>query len=260
VTQDPAQIAAVASREGIATPVVHGPFLLMTRRVLGTDLVTKARRSLALAEGVGATLLVVHPAFRWQPGFHRWLLDEADETAAAHRTRLGVENLFPVRVGPRRVRFHRSTAPGHLTGFRNIVLDTSHLGAAGHDVNDAYELLRERVAHLHVSDNRGKGRDDHAALGAGRLPLAQLLGRIGQEDRAGHARVDSDPMSITLELDCRPHVDERAGLIAFLRDELRKCRALLDGAESHADPWQPDVPTPAPDPGDRSRRHAGGEA
>ena len=54
VTQDPTTqqadtIAAASETEGIAIPVVHGPFLLVTRRVFGPDLVTKAQRSLELA-------------------------------------------------------------------------------------------------------------------------------------------------------------------------------------------------------------------
>lgn len=258
VTQDPDQVLAAATREGIGTPVIHGPFLLVTRRVLGTDLVTKAQRSLALAEAVGADLLVVHPPFRWQPGFQHWLIDEADDAAAAHGTRLGVENLFPVRVGSRRVRFHRSTAPENLTGFRNIVLDTSHLGVAGHDPDAAYGLLHDRIAHLHVSDNRGEGRDDHAPLGAGRLPLAQFLGRVGQDARTGRHRVGSGRVAITLELDCRPHLDDRANLVAFLRAELGKCRALLEGADAPTVLGRPDVPPTGPDDrGHRLRTHDG---
>ena len=158
VTQDPARVSAAAERAGIPIPVIHGPFLLLTRRVFGTDLITKARRSLELASGTGADLMIVHPPFRWQRGFHRWLVERADEEAAGLGTRLAVENMYPVAVGGRPVRFHRYTEPEHLLPFHHLVLDTSHLGVSGIDINHAYELLNRQTAHLHLSDYRGGGR------------------------------------------------------------------------------------------------------
>jgi hypothetical protein len=129
-TQDAERVAAAADREGVPVPVVHGPFLLLTRRVFGTDLVAKARRSLELAGDLGAGVMIVHPPFRWQRDFHRWLLGEGDEEAAEVGTRIGVENLYPVPVVGRPVRFHRYTLPDHLTQFSHVVLDTSHFGVA----------------------------------------------------------------------------------------------------------------------------------
>ena len=193
VTQDPAtqdaeRVARVSRSEGIPVPVVHGPFLLLTRRVFGTDLVAKARRSLELAGDLGAEVMIVHPPFRWQREFHTWLLEAGDDEAAELGTRVGVENLYPVSVAGRPVRFHRYTLPEHLTPFTDVVLDTSHFGVAEADINLAYELLRDRAVHLHVSDNRGGGRDSHAPLGHGILPLAGFLGRVAEDVRLGRGR------------------------------------------------------------------------
>jgi sugar phosphate isomerase/epimerase len=224
-TQDAQRVTAVSVQEGLPVPAVHGPFLLLTRRVFGTDLVTKARRSLELAADLGADVMIVHPPFRWQRQFHNWLLEEGDEEAAALGTRVGVENLYPVQVVGRPVRFHRYTKAEHLAPFRHVVLDTSHFGVAEVDINAAYDLLRDRAVHLHVSDNRGGGRDSHAPLGHGILPLASFLHRVGRDARAGLR----EP-SITLELDCRRYLDDRAALVGYLRQEREKCLALLDGA------------------------------
>jgi sugar phosphate isomerase/epimerase len=239
-TQDPERVAEIAQREGLPVPVVHGPFLLVTRRVFGTDLVEKARRSLELAGGLGSDLMIVHPPFRWQREFHRWLLEDGDAEADELGTRVGVENLYPVQVAGRPVRFHRYTEPDHLAPFRNVVLDTSHFGVADVDINVAYERLRERTVHLHVSDYRGGGRDSHAPLGHGVLPLARFLRKVGQDadDRPG--------ASITLELDCRRYLDDRAALVGYLRQELRKCEALLEGAPAEEVLGRPDVVTVAP--------------
>jgi sugar phosphate isomerase/epimerase len=240
-TQDAQRVTAVSTQEGLPVPAVHGPFLLLTRRVFGTDLVTKARRSLELAADLGADVMIVHPPFRWQRQFHQWLLEEGDEEAAALGTRVGVENLYPVQVAGRPVRFHRYTKPEHLSPFRHVVLDTSHFGVAEEDINAAYDLLRDRAVHLHVSDNRGGGRDSHAPLGHGVLPLAGFLHRVGRDAREGLR----EP-SITLELDCRRYLDDRAALVGYLRQEREKCLALLDGAPAEEVLGRPDEVAVAP--------------
>jgi sugar phosphate isomerase/epimerase len=257
VTQDPAtqqgdRVAALAAAEGVAVPVVHGPFLLLTRRVFGTDLVVKARRSLELASAVGADLMIVHPPFRWQRGFHHWLLREGDDEAATLGTRVGVENLYPVSVAGRPVRFHRYTVPEHLAPFHHLVLDTSHFGVAEVDIVGAYEALRQQTVHLHVSDNRGGGHDSHAPLGHGRLPLGRFLRRVREDEDARERAVASGDapaspeVSITLELDCRRYLDDRKALVGYLRQERQKCRALLDGDPPEEVLGRPDVVAVAP--------------
>lgn len=231
-TQDAARVASLVEQEGCAVPAVHGPFLLVTRRVFGTDLVEKARRSLALAAELEADVMVVHPPFRWQGGFHRWLLEEGDEEAARVGTRIGVENLYPVGIASRRVRLHKYTAPEHLTPFRHVVMDTSHFAVGEEDIHRAWDVLRHNTAHLHISDNRGLGRDSHAPLGHGILPLASFLHRVGRDTRMA--------TSITMELDCRRYLDDRAALVGYLRQERQKCLALMQGASAEEVLGRPD--------------------
>lgn len=240
-TQDSDRVAELARAEGVAIPVVHGPFLLLTRRVLGTDLVTKARRSLEIASDLGADTMIVHPPFRWQRQFHEWLLDEGEHEAGELRTRIGVENLYPVQVRGRPMRFHRYTAPEHLSPFPHVVLDTSHFAVAEVDINVAWRRLRHQAIHLHVSDNRGQGRDSHAPLGHGVLPLGSFLRTVGASAAEG-----GPTPSITLELDCRRYLDDRAALVGYLRQELAKCRDLLVGAPVEEVLGRPDVVTVAP--------------
>jgi sugar phosphate isomerase/epimerase len=245
-TQEPERVRAASEQEGVAVPVIHGPFLLLTRRVFGTDLVGKARRSIELAGTIGADLMIVHPPFRWQREFHRWLLEEGDGEAADVGTRVGVENLYPVSVAGRPVRFHRYTEPDHLAPFRHVVLDTSHFGVAGVDITDAYRRLRSQTVHLHVSDNRGGGRDSHAPLGHGMLPLASFLHTVGRDAREGRGLVGAGGASITLELDCRRYLDDRKALVGYLRQERQKCVDLLEGADAEDVLGRPDVVEVAP--------------
>jgi sugar phosphate isomerase/epimerase len=256
-TQDPSRVDLASRTEGLPVQVVHGPFLLITRRVFGTDLVTKARRSIELAGELGADLMIVHPPFRWQRDFHHWLLEESDEEAAHAGTRVGVENLYPVSVVGRPVRFHRYTEPDHLAPFRHVVLDTSHFGVAEVDINTAYERLKDRAVHLHVSDNRGGGRDSHAPLGHGILPLGSFLHAVGRDNgyppethvAAAASDAAAGRNSITLELDCRRYLDDRAALVGYLRQEREKCSALLEGAAPEEVLGRPDEVLVAP--GDR---------
>ncbi|WP_052664478.1 sugar phosphate isomerase/epimerase family protein [Nitriliruptor alkaliphilus] len=251
VTQDPAtqdaeRVAKASQQEGLPVPVVHGPFLLLTRRVFGTDLVQKARRTIELAGDLDADVMIVHPPFRWQREFHRYLLGEGNAEAAEVGTRIGVENLYPVSVAGRPVRFHRYTLAEHLAPFDHVVLDTSHFGVAEADIVAAYERLRDRAVHLHVSDNRGGGRDSHAPLGHGILPLAGFLHAVAADAATGRGRAGRGEVSITLELDCRRYVDDRAALVGYLRQEREKCLALLGGAPAEEVLGRPDVVAVAP--------------
>ncbi len=219
-TQDAVGVAALAQVHRLTVPVVHGPFLLLTRRALGVDPLEKASRSLELARSLAADLVIVHPPFRWQHGFRSWLDERADADAAQHETRVGVENLYPLPLPLATPRLHTATEPSHLLRHRHVVLDTSHLAVTGIDLAAAWDLLGARVAHLHVSDHDGGWGDRHLPIGAGALPLGALLGRVGR---------DVPEPSVTLELHLRREtLADRAGLVRLLRVQRERCRELLD--------------------------------
>src|SRR5438105_15929052 len=54
LTQEAHLLKPVLDELGLSVEVVHAPFLLLTRRVLGTDPMAKLRRSVQLAEALGA--------------------------------------------------------------------------------------------------------------------------------------------------------------------------------------------------------------
>ncbi len=221
-TQDAAGVAALAGAHGLPVPVVHGPFLLLTRRALGVDPLEKAARTLVMARDLGADLVIVHPPYRWQQGFRTWLDEQADIDAAAHGTRVAVENLYPVPLRVASPRFHTATRPEHLKQHRHVVLDTSHLAVTGVDLGHAWDVVGPRTAHLHVSDHDGGWGDRHLPIGMGTLPLGSLLGRVGR---------DLPAASVTLELHLRREVlADRAGLVRLLRVQRERCLALLGGS------------------------------
>ena len=84
VTKDPATqeahlLAGLALEHGLAVEAIHAPFLLMTRGVFGAEPVGKVYRSVRLAEEIGASLVIVHPPYRWQARFGRWIDEQLAE-------------------------------------------------------------------------------------------------------------------------------------------------------------------------------------
>lgn len=215
-TRDPERVEAYAREAGLEIPVVHGPYMLLLRNVLGSGYEDKTRRSLEIAGELGADVMVAHAPFRWERRARGWLA-EVDDEAAAHGTAFAMENLFPVAGQA----FSSAITPAEMTAYRHVVFDTSHFGVAGIDLLEAWDVLADRVVHLHLSDNFGAGRDSHAPIGSGVLPLEPFLEHVGASGWDG---------TITLELDCRAYLDTRDSLVAFLARERVKAESLLAGS------------------------------
>lgn len=221
-TRDADLVLAAASQSGLDVPVVHGPYMVLLRRVLGADYRLKTTRSLDLARDLGASTLVAHSPFRWERTARSWVTTEAAGEGRQRGVTFAMENLFP--LGGRA--FSAAITPQDLAPYDDIVFDTSHFAVAGIDLFWAWDALSDRVVHIHVSDNFGNGKDSHAPLGSGVLPIAAFLAHVGSSGWDG---------TITLELDCRPFLDTRAELVAFLDRERRTAEAMLAGEPAVAD-------------------------
>ena len=232
-TRDPGRVLTFASEAGLRVPVVHGPYMVILRRVLGTDYMDKTRRSLEITAELGATTLVAHAPFRWERGARRWVTREAQHEADELGLDFAMENLYPVAGRA----FSSVVTPKEMTAFHHVVFDTSHFAVAGVDLFDAWDTLADRVSHLHISDNFGTGKDSHAPIGSGVLPLEAFLAHVGATGYAG---------TITLELDCRPYLETRETLVTFLARERVKAEELLTGAVPA--PPRPERPAPAAEP------------
>src|SRR5437588_11348881 len=167
VTQDPSTqeshlLAPLAEEFGLAVEAVHAPFLLVTRRVWGTEPTQKIYRAVHLAEEVGAALVVIHPPYRWQVRFRRWVEGHLAAFSARTGVTVAVENMFPIRLRTERgVRFHASQGLEDLERFPYLVLDTSHAAVSNLDIREAYRQYRDQIPHVHLSNNAGRGRASH---------------------------------------------------------------------------------------------------
>jgi sugar phosphate isomerase/epimerase len=223
VSQDPHRLGALAARYGVPVPAVHGPFLVATWLVFGTDPKGKIDRCLRFAEAAKVSTVVIHPPYRWQTAYAAWLDEAIPRIREETGVTVAVENMFPVNVNGRALRFFSGTTPAELTRWPALTLDTSHLAATGGDLMAAWEELADRVVHLHVSNNDGRGRDTHGLLDRGVLPVPEFLEEVGAGGFGG---------AVTLELDVRTWADDRPALLDVLRENLDIARLhLAAGAE-----------------------------
>jgi sugar phosphate isomerase/epimerase len=214
-TQDGHRLRGLSEQHGLVLSAIHAPFLLMTRSVWGRDPVGKIYRAIELAEQVDVPVVVVHPPYRWQSAYRRWIDEHLRGLSEHTGVRVGVENMFPVSLGRRGVAFHAHDVLADLDRFPDVVLDTSHAAVAGLDLLNTYATLRDRLAHVHLSNNAGRGWDSHAPVDTGVLPLGDLLDALAVDRFAG---------TVSLELDLRSALDDPARL----RDALRHNRVFCE--------------------------------
>jgi sugar phosphate isomerase/epimerase len=217
-TQDGRRLRELSAEHGLAVRAIHAPFLLMTRKVWGTDPVGKIYRAIELAEQAEVPLVVVHPPYRWQSGYRRWVDGHLRGLSERTGVRIGVENMFPVSVGKRGLAFHAHDVVTDLDRFPHVVLDTSHAAVAGLDLLETYRELRDRLVHIHLSNNAGRGWDSHASVETGVLPLGDLLDAAVADGFAG---------TISLELDLRSALDDDGKLREMLERNRAFCASRL---------------------------------
>ncbi len=174
-TQSANELERLAQRHDLPIIAVHAPQLLLTRGVFSTNPLEKIRRTAELCKALDVQTIVLHPPYLWQPRYALWLLHELEDVLQEGGPAITMENMYPVHVGARRMSFHRFRGLEGLRRFRYVTLDTSHLAVSEQDLVDSYREIADRVIHIHLSDNRGKGRDSHAPLGQGILPIPDFV-------------------------------------------------------------------------------------
>ena len=207
-SQDPVEMRNLAKRYGLRIGAIHAPSLLLTRKVWGTDPVGKIYRALEVAHDAEIPTVVMHPPYRWQRGYRRWLEDRLLDLEEGTGVTVAIENMFPVRVvGERTVTFHANQDLDELEGLPDLVLDTSHAAVARHDPVEVRRRFGDRLRHVHLSDNAGKGWDSHLPPGQGILDLDAFLVALASDDYRG---------SVSLEVDLRRYLTDATKLSAIM--------------------------------------------
>jgi sugar phosphate isomerase/epimerase len=217
-SQDPDTMRRLADAYGLEIGAIHAPLLLLTRKVWGTDPVGKIYRAIEVAEEADIPLVVVHPPYRWQTKYRRWMRDELPRLSPQTGVTVAVENMFPVNIAGRAMTFHSNQELDDLEGLPNLVFDTSHAAVASHDLVELRRRLDGRVRHIHLSDNAGRGWDSHLPPGEGVLPIDELL------DDLVAARYDG---SIALEVDLRRYLTDPGRLRDTLVSMRERCEPRM---------------------------------
>jgi sugar phosphate isomerase/epimerase len=186
VSQDVSALQRLSDYHELPIVAIHAPCLLITQRVWGTEPWGKLQTARRTAEQLGASVVVVHPPFRWQreyaKGFVAGVAAMHEETAV----RFAVENMFPWRARNREIQAYLPDHDPSDEDYASVTLDLSHTSVAGDDAMAMLGRLGERLAHVHLADGSGAAKDEHLVPGRGTQPCAELLEHLATTDYAGH--------------------------------------------------------------------------
>jgi sugar phosphate isomerase/epimerase len=209
-TQDPVVLNRLAARYELPILALHGPFLVLTKHVFGTDPRGKVAKSVELADAIGAPVVITHAPYRWEVPYIDWLPGEILRIREQRGITVTVENMFPVILKGVRVGFHAGLELQRLRRFEFLTLDTSHLAVADLGLKEAWEQVGDQTVHIHAGNNAGTGRDTHSPLEVGVLPVLSFLEDVGAEHWDG---------GVCLEINFRSLLDDPIQLVAAMRHE-----------------------------------------
>jgi len=232
VLRGPAWIRRLAQAYNVPVLSVHPPILPLP----GWDRVADVPRVVEFAAQIGASLVVMHtpdaksldtPAGRaWQRA-----LEEARRRGIVLGVTVALEN--------RAIFYHRQrhTALAHPEALHRyaeandlpLTLDTAHAATWPFNIIDVYQLFRDRLVNVHLSDLRPvPGWLDqpwlhsyvkhHQLLGHGVLPIAALIERLQQDGYRGPITLELSPIALGF---WRPSKAQArlTEMVRFLRDQ-----------------------------------------
>jgi sugar phosphate isomerase/epimerase len=239
-SRHPAYLRRLSQETSLPIAAVHNPFKPFVPGWPG-DTLGRLQESTTLAREVGAPVVVAHLPLRIRGalvelfGFRRqtltvpipsggektyrhFLLNGLAELETEQGVRIGVENMPVRRFLGRTVNLHWLNDLEGWSCMPHITLDTTHIGTWGFDLLEVYERLKERIAHVHLSDFDGK---EHRLPGAGHLPLAGLLQRLHRDGYQGAVSLEVGPEVLQAEDECQA--------LAHLGQALGFCREHAAG-------------------------------
>ncbi|CAN5329897.1 sugar phosphate isomerase/epimerase [soil metagenome] len=190
VSQDADALLRLRDRYAVPVLAVHAPCLMVTQRVWGTEPWGKLVRAGETAGRLEASLVVVHPPFRWQRGYVRNFVAGVRRLAEETGVRFAVENMFPLRARGREVSAYTPDWCPVDEDHRHFTLDTSHTSVSGTDPLALLAAMGERLAHVHIADGTGVRSDEHLVPGRGNQPCGAVLERLAELDFAGTVVVE----------------------------------------------------------------------
>ena len=186
VSQDVAALQRLSDYHQVPIVAIHSPCLLITQRVWGTDPWGKLQTAQGVAEKLGASVVVVHPPFRWQREYAKAFVAGIGQMNQESPVRFAVENMFPWRARTREIQAYVPDHDPSDEDYDSVTLDLSHTAVSGSDAMQMARRLGDRLAHVHLGDGTGAARDEHLVPGRGNQPCAELLDHLAQTKYRGH--------------------------------------------------------------------------
>ncbi|MEI2711963.1 MAG: sugar phosphate isomerase/epimerase family protein [Nocardioides sp.] len=220
LSQQVAAVQQLSDHHEMPVCAIHAPCLLITQRVWGTDHWVKLQRSAEMAHALGASVVVVHPPFRWQREYATGFVDGIAALEASTGMRFAVENMYPWRASGKGRR-GRAKMEMYVPGwdpsahdFAHTTIDLSHAAIARDDVVEMAQRMGDRLTHIHLTDGTGSAKDEHLVPGRGAMDAAGFLAHLVALDFAG---------SVVLEINTR-RCNTSAERVRDLRESLEFAR------------------------------------
>jgi len=218
VSQDPDILRRLSDYHGVPVLAVHAPCLLITQRVWGREPWGKLDRAREVAEKLGATVVVVHPPFRWQREYARDFAAGLTRMSEETDVKFAVENLYPLRARGAEVTAYAPHWNPVEIDCPHVTLDLSHTAVSGSDALAMADELGSRLVHVHLADGISTGLpDEHLAPGRGYQPCATLLASLRPRGFAGTVVLEVNTRRAQTSEERR---DELAESLAFARRNL----------------------------------------
>ncbi|NYH92631.1 sugar phosphate isomerase/epimerase [Actinopolymorpha rutila] len=194
LSQDVDALRRISDYHQVPIVSIHAPTLLITQRVWGTDPWGKIDRSAEAAKALGASVVVVHPPFRWQRDYARDFVAGIARRQAESGVSLAVENMFPWKAAGQGVQAYLPGWDPRDFEYAEVTLDLSHTATAGVDAYQMAYDLGDRLTHIHLADGSGSNKDEHLVPGRGSQRCSDVLELLARRGFTG---------SIVLEVNTR---------------------------------------------------------
>lgn len=197
VSQDVAALQRLSDYHQVPVVAIHSPCLLITQRVWGSEPWGKLQTAQVVADKLGASVVVVHPPFRWQREYAKSFVSGIAAMNQESSVRFTVENMFPWRARTREIQAYLPDHDPTDEDYEAITLDLSHTAVSGSDAMAMAVDLGDRLAHVHLGDGTGSARDEHLVPGRGSQPCAELLGHLAESEYTGHVVLEVNTRKAT---------------------------------------------------------------
>jgi sugar phosphate isomerase/epimerase len=236
-TRQAEHLNGLKERFGLPIRALHAPFDTFALPGWPDAAPERIAATVALAQEVGADVVVHHLPLRWRIGrlqrrgirvsfpmpgentYQRWLQGGYGALQDQTRVLLCIENLPAVRVAGRRVDMATWNTPGGMARFSHLTMDTTHLGTWGIDPVRYYDDADGRVRHIHLSNFDGR---EHRRPQEGLLRLDLLLSRLAASGYDGYVTLELHPDALEAGA-------PDARVAALMQECLAYCRAMADG-------------------------------